>query len=193
MSYSSSSSANIILLNKPFAVLSQFTDKQQRPTLAKYIPKQYKNFYPAGRLDFDSEGLVVLTNDGKIQQRISHPKFKLLKTYWVQVEGSIDQAALDQLCSGVELKDGYAKAQKVAFFEPPGNLWARQPPIRSRNNIPTQWITLSLIEGRNRQVRRMTAAVGFPTLRLIRYSIGHWNISELRPGEFTHDKINLPC
>ncbi|MBX2858738.1 MAG: pseudouridine synthase [Cellvibrionaceae bacterium] len=186
------SPANIILLNKPFGVLSQFSDVQQRPTLAKYIPKQFKTFYPAGRLDFDSEGLLLLTNNGKLQQRIAHPSFKLLKTYWVQVEGEIDHNALEKLRAGVELKDGYARAQKVSHFEPPHTLWARQPPIRVRRNIAAPWISLSINEGRNRQVRRMTAAVGFPTLRLIRYAIGHWTLGELSPGEFITDKINLP-
>jgi 23S rRNA pseudouridine2457 synthase len=171
----------ILLFNKPFNVLCQFTDKLGRKTLADYI--NIKNVYPAGRLDYDSEGLVILTDDGKEQNKISNPKFKLPKTYWVQVEGEISNEAITKLRKGVELKDGITKPAKVRIIEQP-NLWQRNPPIRERINIPTSWIEITLTEGRNRQVRRMTAAVGYPTLRLIRYSIGNWSIDNLQPGEF---------
>ena len=171
----------LILFNKPYGVLSQFTDADGRATLADYIP--VANVYPAGRLDRDSEGLLLLTDDGKLQQRLSDPRFKQPKTYWVQVEGEPDASALESLCRGVEL-DGRltapARAERIA--EP--DLWPRVPPIRVRKSIPTSWIAISITEGRNRQVRRMTAAVGYPTLRLVRYAVGPHTIENLKPGEW---------
>jgi len=173
--------STILLFNKPFMVLSQFTDAENRDTLKDFINKP--NIYPAGRLDRDSEGLLLLTDDGKIQHLISHPNHKLIKTYWVQVEGSITDTALEQLQNGIELKDGHTKPAKARRIEEPENLWSRTPPIRDRKNIPTSWLELSISEGRNRQVRRMTAAINFPTLRLIRASIGPWSLEQLQPGE----------
>lgn len=179
---------SLYLLNKPFNVLPTFTDDQDRDTLAQFI--DVPKIYAAGRLDYDSEGLLVLTSDGELQHRLAHPKFKLPKTYWVQVEGSITEGALEQLRSGVNLKDGRtrpAKAKLIEIDEP----WPRTPPIRERKNIPTNWLELTISEGRNRQVRRMTAAVGFPTLRLIRYAVGEWAIDGLAPGEWRKVDINL--
>ncbi|MDX1348328.1 MAG: rRNA large subunit pseudouridine synthase E [Thiomicrorhabdus chilensis] len=177
--------SQILLFNKPFNVLCQFTDEEQykgqRETLADYIQKP--GFYAAGRLDRDSEGLLLLTNDGKLQHRISDPKHKLAKTYLVQVEGDIDSHAIKQLQKGVKLKDGLTRPAKAKKVNPPKWLWARNPPIRERQNIPTSWVELTISEGKNRQVRRMTAAVGFPTLRLIRLSIGKFQINRLKPGE----------
>ena len=168
------------MFNKPYGVLSQFSDKEGRPTLANYIPMP--NVYPAGRLDFNSEGLLILTNDGQLQHKIAHPEQKLAKTYWVQVEGSIDDGGLKRLRKGVLLNDGItlpAKAKRI----PPPPIWARNPPIRIRESISTSWIEIRITEGRNRQVRRMTAAIGFPTLRLVRSRIGHWDLGSLGPGE----------
>ena len=173
----------IILFNKPFDVLCQFTDDQGRKTLADFIKQ--KNVYAAGRLDRDSEGLLVLTDDGKLQNRITDPKNKMAKTYWVQVEGEISDEAIRQLKKGVMLKDGLTKPAKVKIISQPEKLWPRDPPIRERKNIPTSWIELNITEGRNRQVRRMTAATGFPTLRLIRYGIGNWTIDNIDNGHYT--------
>ena len=171
----------LILLNKPHQVLSKFRDGEGRRTVAEFV--QVKDVYPAGRLDYDSEGLLLLTDDGKLQARISQPGPKVWKTYWAQVEGEPSEAQLAALRGGVELADGDAIAQVAhAIAEPPG-LWDRVPPIRFRKSIPDNWIELSISEGRNRQVRRMTAAVGLPTLRLIRASVGPWSLDGLEPGE----------
>ena len=172
----------LILFNKPYLVLCQFTDPDGRPTLADYI--DVPEVYAAGRLDHDSEGLLALTDDGRLQQQIADPQHKLPKTYWAQVEGIPDAAALERLRRGVQLKDGMTRpAEAVLLDEPPG-LWPRTPPIRERKSIPTAWIELTLREGRNRQVRRMSAAVGFPSLRLIRARIGPWALGDLQPGEW---------
>ena len=171
----------VILLNKPFGVLSQFTSSKGFSTLADYV--DVPNVYAAGRLDKDSEGLLVLTDDGALQDRITSPKHKMSKTYWAQVEGEPTQDALAALREGVKLKDGVSKPAQAKLIAEP-NVWPRTPPIRERKSIPTSWIELSLTEGRNRQVRRMTAAVGFPTLRLIRYSIGSWTIEGIASGVF---------
>ncbi len=169
-----------VLLNKPFRVLCQFSDDQGRDTLADWL--ELPGVYPAGRLDFDSEGLVILTDDGALKARISEPRHKLEKHYWAQVDGSVASAQLDRLVNGVVLKDGPAKAVSAAHIEEPPGLWTRHPPIRYRKSLPTSWIDIVLDEGRNRQVRRMTAAVGLPTLRLVRYRIGPWTLGDLRPG-----------
>lgn len=174
--------ARVILLNKPFGVLSQFTDEgTNHPTLKNYV--KIPGVYAAGRLDRDSEGLLVLTDDGRLQNRIASPKFKQPKTYWAQVEGTPDDAALDALRAGVNLKDGMTKPARARIIDAP-DVWERDPPIRVRKAIPDTWIELVLTEGRNRQVRRMTAAVGHPTLRLIRYSIGDWTIDNLALGQW---------
>lgn len=181
--------SRLILLNKPFNVLSQFSDTQNRDTLAKYIP--ISKVYAAGRLDYDSEGLLLLTDDGKLQAQISNPRYKLEKVYWVQVDGLIKNKAIDELQNGIVLKDGPAKARKCRLISKP-TLWPRTPPIRHRKNQHTSWIEIVLTEGRNRQVRRMTAAVGHPTLRLVRYSIGSWSIDAIPPGTFTEVAVHLP-
>ena len=178
----------LILLNKPYGVLSQFTDSDGRKTLNDYI--SVPGVYPAGRLDRDSEGLLLLTNDGALQHQISHPKQKMPKTYWVQVEGNISDQALAQLEKGVLLKDGMTRPAKAVEIIEPASLWPRVPPIRERKSIPTSWLRLTIKEGRNRQVRRMTAAVGFPTLRLIRAQIGVWQLDNIEPGCWTEVAIN---
>lgn len=184
---------NVIILNKPYLVLSQFTDKEGRPTLADYISD--KGYYPAGRLDYDSEGLMLLTNDGQVQHHVASPRFKMPKTYWVQVEGSADSDQLNALRKGVQLKDGLTKPAKVSALsdqQVTDTLWARNPPIRERKNKPTSWLSITITEGRNRQVRRMTAAVDLPTLRLVRVAIGHWQLDGMQPGEWRKDQLNLP-
>lgn len=181
--------SKVILLNKPYGVLSQFTDSSGRPTLADLIDTP--GVYPAGRLDFDSEGLLLLTDDGRLQQQISHPRQKLPKTYWVQVEGQIDDEALARLRTGVELKDGGTAPAKASRLATPAT-WPRNPPVRERKSVPTSWLQLTITEGRNRQVRRMTAAVGFPTLRLIRVAIGNWRLGHLKPGEFSVTEVHSP-
>jgi 23S rRNA pseudouridine2457 synthase len=173
--------AQIILFNKPYDVLCQFTDASGRTTLGDYIP--ITGVYPAGRLDRDSEGLVVLTDDGSLQHRIADPRHKLAKRYWVQVEGEPDAAALARLRKGVLLNDGMTAPAEAELIAAPA-IWPRTPPIRFRAHIPTAWLRLTLREGRNRQVRRMTAAVGHPTLRLIRHGIGDWDLGDLAPGEY---------
>ena len=172
----------ILLFNKPFDVLCQFTDEQGRSTLADFI--RQKDVYAAGRLDRDSEGLVLLTDDGALQHRITDPKNKMEKTYWVQVEGEVTDDAIRQLQKGVQLKDGLTRTAKAKKIAEPKNLWPRDPPVRERKHIPTSWLELSITEGRNRQVRRMTAATGFPTLRLIRYRIGEWTIDNIDSGSY---------
>lgn len=171
----------VIVFNKPFDTLSQFTDGDGRKTLADYIT--VKDVYAAGRLDRDSEGLLVLTNDGILQAKLTQPSSKSPKTYWVQVDGAPSEADLDKLRNGVELKDGMTLPAKVEVIAEP-DIWPRTPPVRFRANIPTTWISITIIEGRNRQVRRMTANIGFPTLRLIRYSIGDIKLGDLQPGQW---------
>ncbi len=178
--------ARLILLNKPYLVLCQFTDSEGRPTLADYVSAP--GVYPAGRLDHDSEGLVLLTDDGRLQSLIAEPRHKLPKTYWAQVEGIPDGEALQRLREGVALKDGVTLPARVTVMESP-EVWPRVPPIRERRSIPTTWLALTITEGRNRQVRRMTAAVGYPTLRLIRWSVGPWTLERLAPGEWREDPI----
>lgn len=173
----------LIAFNKPFGVLSQFTDKgtegSPRPTLSDFIDQP--GVYPAGRLDRDSEGLLLLTDDGRLQARISHPDYKAPKTYFAQVEGAPNEEALARLRTGVMLKDGPTRPARVHHIDPP-DLWPRDPPVRHRKSVPDHWIELTITEGRNRQVRRMTAHVGLPTLRLVRVRIGDWSLKDLAPG-----------
>ena len=172
----------LILLNKPYRVLSQFRDPDGRATLGDYV--DVPGVYPAGRLDHDSEGLILLTDDGKLQARISQPESRTRKTYLAQVEGTPTPEQLTRLVQGVRLKDGVARAVSARAVDEPAWLWDRDPPIRYRASVPDSWLEIVLTEGRNRQVRRMTAAVGLPTLRLIRYSVGDWTLDGLAPGEW---------
>ena len=172
----------LLLLNKPYGALCQFTPEAGRASLADFV--EVPGVYPAGRLDADSEGLVLLTDDGRLQAAIADPRHKLPKAYWVQVEGEPSAGALRALELGVELRDGPTRPARARAIVEPEGLWPRDPPIRSRRHIPTAWLELELREGRNRQVRRMTAAVGLPTLRLVRHRIGPWNLSGLLPGEW---------
>jgi 23S rRNA pseudouridine2457 synthase len=172
----------VIAFNKPFNVLSQFTDSAGRRTLADYV--KVRHVYPAGRLDYDSEGLLLLTDDGALQKRVADPRHKTKKTYLAQVEGIPDNKALALLRRGVKLRDGVTAPAAARLVDEPDWLWPREPPIRYRRNIPTAWLELTISEGRNRQVRRMTAAVGYPTLRLVRVSIGAWSLDGLQSGEW---------
>ncbi len=178
--------SKLILFNKPFNVLSQFTDKgsatSARQTLSDYI--DIPKVYAAGRLDKDSEGLLVLTDNGALQAKIANPRHKMPKTYWVQVEGEPDEKALEILRAGVVLKDGKTRPAKAQAIDIPDNLWPRIPPIRVRKSVPDTWISITISEGKNRQIRRMTAAIGYPTLRLIRYSVGNWTIDGINNGEW---------
>lgn len=181
--------AQLILFNKPFRVMSQFSPSGDKATLAQFI--DLHGVYPAGRLDFDSEGLLLLTDDGALQHRIAHPSEKLPKTYWVQVEGESNADAISRLCEGVRLNDGPTLPAQAKLIDEP-NIWPRTPPIRVRQSIPTHWLEIIIREGRNRQVRRMTAAVGLPTLRLIRVAIGEWTLDNLEPGQWRHIEISPP-
>ena len=181
--------SQLILFNKPFRVMSQFSALDDKATLARFI--EIPGIYPAGRLDYDSEGLLLLTGDGNLQHRISHPKHKLEKTYWVQVEGAPSSAAQEALRNGVELNDGRTLPARVRLLDEPA-LWPRDPPIRVRQSIPTHWLEVVITEGRNRQVRRMTAAVGLPTLRLVRMAIGPWRLDGLAPGTWRMLEVDTP-
>ncbi|WP_111656648.1 pseudouridine synthase [Isoalcanivorax indicus] len=182
--------ARLILFNKPFRVLSQFTDDGGRATLADYL--HIPGVYPAGRLDWDSEGLLLLTDDGALQARISQPRFHLPKTYLVHVEGVPDAAQLQQLRDGVQLNDGLTRPAQAQPCEAPDWLWPRHPPVRERKTVADSWLQLTISEGRNRQVRRMTAAIGCPTLRLVRVRIGDWTLDNLAPGEHREISVHLP-
>ena len=181
--------SSLILFNKPYGVLSQFTPEGRWRGLKAFI--DIPGVYVAGRLDADSEGLLLLTADGQLQARIADPRFKLEKTYWVQVEGEPGEAALEALRCGVRLNDGPTRPARASLMTPPPALWAREPPVRVRSSIPTAWIELAIREGRNRQVRRMTAAVGFPTLRLIRAAIGPYGLDDIAPGSWRESTADL--
>ena len=180
--------SRILLLNKPYGVICQFSPSGDRQTLKDFVP--VAGVYPAGRLDTDSEGLVVLTNDGTLQHRITDPRHKLPKTYFVEVEGSPDEASLGRLRAGIQLADYRALPAEASVCAPPDWLWPRSPPVRVRLHIPTTWLKIVLREGRNRQVRRMTAAAGFPTLRLIRHAVGPWTLDGIAPGTWSETTIH---
>lgn len=182
--------SRLLLFNKPSGVLSQFTPEAGHRSLAEFISE--KGVYPAGRLDADSEGLMLLTDDGRLQKRIADPRHKLPKTYWVQVEGVLTEEALQCLRQGVDLGDFVTRPCEVRAMEEPAGLWLRDPPIRQRKHIPTAWLRIVLREGKNRQVRRMTAKVGLPTLRLIRAAIGPFQLSDMKPGEWREMSLPLP-
>lgn len=173
--------AKLILFNKPYGVLTRFTDDAGRPTLAQYIDRP--QVYPVGRLDADSEGLLLLTDDGALQHRIADPKFKTAKTYWAQIEGAPEDTRLEPLRAGIAIRDYRTQPARVRIIAEPA-VWPRTPPIRVRKQIPTGWLELQIHEGRNRQVRHMTAAVGYPTLRLIRVAVGAWQLGDLAPGQW---------
>lgn len=179
----------VVLFNKPYGVICQFSPSGAHPTLKDFVP--LPGIYPAGRLDTDSEGLVVLTGDGELQHRITDPRHKLPKTYLVEVEGAPDDAALAPLRAGIRLRDYQARPAEAALVAAPDWLWPRVPPVRIRQSIPTAWLQLTIREGRNRQVRRMTAAAGFPTLRLIRYSVGPWNLAGIAPGAWKTAELSI--
>jgi len=181
--------ARLILLNKPFDVLSQFTDTLGRATLADFV--DVPGVYPAGRLDRDSEGLLLLTDSGALAHALTAPSKAIWKTYRVQVEGEPDEQAIDPLRHGILLKDGPTRPARVRLIEPP-DLWPRDPPVRFRASIPTRWLEIAIREGRNRQVRRMTAAIGFPTLRLVRWQVGDWTLDGLQPGEWRSIEVEPP-
>ncbi len=182
--------ASLTLFNKPYGVLCQFSDNSGRATLADYITTP--GIYPAGRLDQDSEGLLLLTGDGALQHRIAHPDQKLPKVYWVQIEGEPDNKTLAALARGPVLNDGPTQPARVEKLAAPPDLWPRTPPVRYRPTVPTCWLAITLTEGRNRQVRRMTAAVGHPTLRLVRVAIGPWQLKGLSPGQSRTETVHLP-
>lgn len=180
--------ARLILFNKPYGVITQFSPSGNKTTLKNFIP--LPGFYPAGRLDTDSEGLLLLTDDGVLQARISDPQNKLPKVYWIQVEGTPTDAQLEPLRHGVDLGDFLTLPAPARLIDEPPRLWARNPPIRVRTAIPTRWLEITLYEGKNRQVRRMTAKIGFPTLRLIRFAVGPWKLDKLNPGEWREDLVS---
>lgn len=182
--------SRVILFNKPYGVLSQFTPEDGHPGLGDYIPLQ--GFYPAGRLDADSEGLLILTDDGSLQHRLAHPRHKQPKTYWAQVEGEPDEQALAALRRGVDLGDFISRPAQARLIAEPDGLWPREPPIRVRQRIPTAWLEIVIHEGKNRQVRRMTAKVGYPTLRLVRSRIGDWTLAGLAPGQWQLLEVDAP-
>jgi 23S rRNA pseudouridine2457 synthase len=175
--------SSVVLFNKPFHVMSQFRASGDKLTLSRYFDDPSLRI--AGRLDYDSEGLLLLSDDGQLVQKITNPRFKYKKTYWAQLEGALTDKALEQLREGVNLKDGKTLPASAKLIAEPTDLWPRDPPIRYRKNVPTSWLELTISEGRNRQVRRMTAAVDFPTLRLIRVRVGDWSLGELQPGDST--------
>lgn len=181
--------AQLILLNKPFGVLSQFTDRAGRATLATLVDRH--GVYPAGRLDRDSEGLLLLTDSGSLAHKLTHPRKVTWKIYWVQVEGLPADADLARLRAGIDLKDGTTRPARARLIQPPA-LWPRDPPVRFRARIPTCWLEIGIHEGRNRQVRRMTAAIGFPTLRLVRVAIGNWRLGDLQPGQWRSVRVDEP-
>ena len=175
--------SSVVLFNKPFRVMSQFRASGDKLTLSRYFDDPSLRI--AGRLDYDSEGLLLLSDDGQLVQKITNPRFKYKKTYWAQLEGVLTDKALEQLRDGVNLKDGKTLPASAKLIAEPTELWPRDPPVRYRKNIPTSWLELTISEGRNRQVRRMTAAVNFPTLRLVRVKVGDWSLGELQPGDYT--------